>query len=168
MHRTSQSFAGIVLGLWACSGCSADGGDTTTPSWTGIVVEDGSSSGGSSSAGSEIDESTSDDGGESTLATTGGAAVEETSASTGTSEPVGGICNPVDSDAPCTACTKTNCCAQLEACSSDPSCGCYMTCVATTADVFGCGTECGVDLFAPGPVGNLVACSSGPCVGACT
>ena len=154
------------------SACIAEGGRIVDASSTlsgnpaiTTSTHDESSSSSSESTGSDQQDTSSDDGGETT-----GIDVDASSTDTTTGEPLpqSGVCAPSTGDSECSACSKQSCCAQLEACSADMGCSCFMTCVYQTIDVFGCGIMCGVDLFAPGPAGDLVSCSSGPCAAACT
>ncbi|HWB78268.1 MAG TPA: hypothetical protein VG755_25055 [Nannocystaceae bacterium] len=164
-----SSIIGVAM---LASACIAEGGrivDATStlsgdPAITTSTNDESSSSSSSESSGFDHESTSSDDGGEST-----GVDVDETTGTTtGEPQPQAGVCAPSSGDSECSACSKSSCCAQLEACSADTGCSCFMTCVYQTVDVFGCGIMCGVDLFAPGPAGDLVSCSSGPCAAACT
>lgn len=132
----------------------------------------------SSDAPTTTDDGSSSQGDESSSGDDGDASTDEGIASetSGTSDTTGTddgshedsvVCSANPTDLPCTACSKTYCCTQLETCWGDPDCSCFMNCAATSPDVFACGTQCGVDLFAPGPVGDVVSCSGTSCMGAC-
>jgi hypothetical protein len=156
----------MVVLLFACSGAS--GRDDDPLDWASGGPPVAGTSGDTGSSTTSDDESTStglfDDVEESS---DGEDPTGSESTTADTPDPATGVCAPNPTDAECTACSKANCCSQLQACSNDPDCECYMTCVYQGADPFGCGTQCAVDLFAPGPVGDLVSCSAGPCGAAC-
>lgn len=130
------------------------GGDATTDDGSGSTSE----ADGASSSGAIAD----DDG-----TTTGVADATSEGDTTGAMPSGGVVCSASPTDLPCTACTKTNCCTQLEACWTDTDCSCFMQCAATNPDVFACGAQCGVDLFAPGLAGDVVSCSATSCGGSC-
>ena len=155
----------MVVLLLACSGASGRHDDVLDWASGGPPIPGTSGDTGSSTTSADESESTApfEDLEESSSS-------DESSSESTTSDtpdPATGVCAPNPTDAECTACSKTNCCSQLQACSNDADCQCYMNCVYQGADPFGCGTQCAVDLFAPGPVGDLVSCSAGPCGAAC-
>jgi hypothetical protein len=161
----------LIIGVAMLAGaCIAEGGRVIDASGTlsgnpaiTTTTSDEIASSSSESTSSDPEGTSSDDGSTST-----GDLDATSDTSTGDPQPHSGVCAPSTGDSECSACSKQSCCAQLEACSADMGCSCFMNCVYQTVDVFGCGSMCGVDLFAPGPAADLVSCSSGPCAAACT
>ncbi len=139
-----------------------------SPTVTGVPDDAATTDDGSSSHGDES--SSGDDGDTSTdegiASETSGGTSDTTSTDDGGNQG-GVVCSANPTDSPCTACSKTYCCTQLETCWGDPDCSCFMNCAATNPDVFACGAQCGVDLFAPGPVADVVSCSGTSCMGTC-
>jgi hypothetical protein len=76
-------------------------------------------------------------------------------------------CDPFDGDDVCTACAKSSCCAQYQACATDTNCACVAVCLyqgvpaATCTSVDSCGAPSGVTLAAG-------ACLHASCPSACT
>lgn len=167
----SNVMRSAILGATLACACIAEGGRVIDASATlsgdpvisSTAADEIASSSSESTSVDQLDTNSSE-GGE----TTGIDVDATTETSTGEPPPQSGVCAASTGDSECSACSKQSCCAQLEACSADMGCSCFMTCVYQTVDVFGCGIMCGVDLFAPGPAGDLVSCSSGPCAAACT
>lgn len=77
------------------------------------------------------------------------------------------LCEPTAEDDTCTACLKTNCCSELEACFSDSACGSFYTCMQELNDIGTClGMNPDVDLTGP-ELANIGACSDSTCGGEC-
>lgn len=153
-----MSFATLVLGIISCG--AEDGGDdgqaATTLSMTTVAMS--STTADASESGSE-DEGSSGGGATTMPATTGmGETGAAESGATAASEDSGGSmtageststgemfdpCAPADADDDCNACTKANCCAQLQTCFDDPICECMAGCVMGAGDIQPCTQMCG-------------------------
>ena len=78
---------------------------------------------------------------------------------------VDGVCTPDADDDACFVCAKQQCCPEVQACVAEPSCLCWVQCVANTlGDVATCAGQCG----APGAaILDLLDCASVGCSAEC-
>ncbi|HHH29902.1 MAG TPA: hypothetical protein ENK57_16370 [Polyangiaceae bacterium] len=76
-----------------------------------------------------------------------------------------GVCTPDGDDDACFVCAKQQCCPEVEACAAEPSCICWVQCVADTlGDVTLCAGQCG----APGAaILDVLDCAGAGCAAEC-
>lgn len=153
--KTSGLWIALVLAPVACG--EEDTGDdgaaattapmTTAPMTTAPAEDSGDEDTGDESSGgpattAPMTTTPAEDTGTDPSTTTD-PATEDSGPGDTTTGAVGSPCDPDPADDDCDACTKTNCCTQLETCFADPICECMTNCVMGPADFGPCGEQCG-------------------------
>jgi hypothetical protein len=90
------------------------------------------------------DPSTTSSGAGGAPSTTGSSSSGIGTASSGPSGGGPGACVPDGGDSACVLCAKELCCAEVEACVSDPGCLCWVQCVGDSGDFALCAGQCAV------------------------
>jgi len=72
---------------------------------------------------------------------------------------MGNVCDPVAEDGECVACTRSDCCTEVEACVQDAACECVYRCFLAGCDPIGCVTDCP----SSDAVTALTQCAVGQC-----
>jgi hypothetical protein len=147
----------VVLGLVGAGFVGCDSSEEST--------FDSGGSGGGGNAGS---------GGSSGVGGSGGGPVLDSSGGSGQGDTgVPGNCPEWGDDADCTACLKSNCCSQTQACNSDPGCKAFVECTRACPEpnngTSTCVQACLVDASATAINGwnAVVVCMGNPCKDAC-
>ena len=176
----SGSMAGQRLNITIVSiipilcGCGVEG-PTQLPyphDGEGVPVEDddeigqgaGSpTSGGPGTSGAGAGGTTGSGGAPSTSSSSSGIGTATSGVTTGGG--VGGTCTPDADDNVCFICAKQQCCPEVQACVAEPSCICWVQCVADTlGDITLCAAQCG----APGAaILDVLDCAGAGCSAEC-